>query len=147
MGILSSLIKAVLILGFNFSASAIERTIDEETAHRLVELALPAVGEARSSIQIGPWRYYWAPEFYTFTAWRHNPAAGLVITYYFAVNPWTGDVWDAMACKRITSPEIQKEQEVIWKRSGIPSEARETIRNKAPADCAVDAGAHREKRK
>jgi len=142
MGTPPSLFKLVVVLGLSCTSLAVERTIDEEAARKLVEGALPALGENQTSVQIGPWRYYWAPEFYTFTVWRHNPAAGLVITYYLAVNPWTGDVWDAMACKRITTPEIQGEQEAIWKRSGIPSEARDTIRNKSPADCA----SYREKR-
>ena len=58
------------------------------------------------------------------------------------MNPWTGDVWDAMACKQITSPAIEKEQEAIWKRSELPSEGREPLHKKSPAcpDIELKAG-------
>ncbi len=142
----SSFFQVALVLGLSLPSPAIERTIDEVTARKLVEGALPALGESRTSVQIGPWRYYWAPEFYTFSAWRAGER-DVLLTYYFAVNPWTGDVWDAMGCKRITTQEIQKEQEAIWKRSGIPSEAREALRNKSPADCSAYMGTSGEKKK
>ena len=59
---------------------------------------------------------------------------------YFAVNPWTGDVWDAMGCTRITSPTLLKEQEAIWRRSQLPAEVRKAIRDKYPADCSASQG-------
>jgi hypothetical protein len=42
-----------------------------------------------------------------------------------------------MACKKITTPEIAKEQDAIWQKSGIPSEARETLAERSPAGCSV----------
>jgi len=135
----SNLLRLALALGFSAWAPGLERTIDEAMALKLIDEALPAVGEVRASVQIGPWRYYWAPEFYTFQAWRAGEG-GVLLTYYFAVNPWTGDVWDAMACKRITTREVQKDQEAIWARSGIPSEAREALRERSPADCSNYVG-------
>ncbi|MGO9096627.1 MAG: hypothetical protein ACLQGV_15570 [Bryobacteraceae bacterium] len=98
--------------------------------------ALVVLGENPSSVQIGHWTYHWAPEFYTFSAWRSNVKDNLLITYYLAVNPWNGEVWDAMGCKRITSPQIQKEQEAIWKRSRLPDEARKALHEKSPACCS-----------
>ena len=125
-----------LILGVSMTSPAIERTIDEQTARRLVEGALPALGESPKWMNVGPWRYYWAPEFYNFSLYRAG-GQGVLVIYYISVNPWTGDVWDAMACKRITTPETKKEQDGIWKQSGIPSEARETLSNRSPADCST----------
>ncbi len=52
---------------------------------------------------------------------------------YFAVNPWTADVWDAMACTRITSPTIKRKQDEIWKSSKLPDEARHVLQARAPA--------------
>jgi hypothetical protein len=129
-------LRIVVILGASTATLAIERTIDEQTARKLIEEALPALGESPTSMQIGPWRYYWAPEFYNFSVYRAGDKDVLLV-YYLSVNPWTGDVWDGMACKRLTTPELQKEQDAIWERSGIPSEAREALSNRSPADCST----------
>jgi hypothetical protein len=112
-----------------------------------VQQALVALGEGWPSAQIGPWKFYWAPEFYTFSAWRPNPdvgsdGVGILLTHYFAVNPWNGDVWEGIECMRITSPAIQKVQKSIWKRSRIPDQARDAIRDKSPADCSNILGTH-----
>lgn len=147
----SNLFRVALVLGVSFVSSAHVPTISEGAARRLVREALVALGENGPSVQIGPWKYYWAPEFYTFSAWRPGLAGsdgvGILQTYYFAVNPWTGDVWDAMGCKRITSPAIEKEQEAIWKRSQLPADVREAIRKKSPADCSAIQREMREKKK
>jgi len=105
-----------------------------------VRQALVALGEDWPSAHVEPWKYDWAPEFYTFQSWRPGPVqddgVSVLQTRYFAVNPWTGDVWDAMGCNRITSPAIQKEQKLIWKRSRLADEVRETLRNRSPAACS-----------
>ena len=114
-------------------------TLTQRAARKLVQQALVAL-DANQHFRIEPWRYYWAPEFYTFQAWRPGPVdrdgLGVIQTYYFAVNPCTGDVWDAMACSRVTSRTIQQEQQLIWQRSHLPAEVRQTIRDKTPADCS-----------
>lgn len=125
--------RVMLALGVSFISSAHPPTISKGVARKLVREAVLALGESRASIQIGPWDYHLAPEFYTFSAWRHNLADGLLVTYYFAVNPWTGDVWDAMGCKRITSPAMEKAQESISKRSRLPAKGWEALRQKSPA--------------
>jgi hypothetical protein len=130
--------QLIFLLAFSFTSWAQSRTISAATARKLVREALPAFGENESSVRIAPWKYKWAPEFYTFQAWgRPNRVAtegvGVLQTYYFAVNPWTGDVWDAIACSRITSPTLKKEQELILlKRSYLSLEKREALSNKSP---------------
>lgn len=61
-------------------------------------------------------------------------------THYLAVNPWTGDVWDAMGCEMITSSALQKEQNFIWKRSGLPADAKLPLHDKSPASCSLIDG-------
>jgi hypothetical protein len=134
------LLPIALALGVGFFASARDRTISERTARRLVREALVAMGDDWASAPIEPWKYYWAPEFCTFMAYLPGPeinGASVLQTHYLAVNPWNGDVWDAMACRIITSPVIQKEQESIWRRSRRPADAREPLRDKSPASCAL----------
>src|SRR5580658_2362179 len=128
------LVAAALWVGLVCSAQP--RTMSEATARKLVREALAAQGESGPSVQIGPWKYDWAPEFYTFSAWRHNLADGLLVTYYFAVNPWTGDVWDAIGCSRIKSPGLDREQESILKRSHLSADKRKALSEKSPG-CSV----------
>jgi len=130
--LLASLI--LLLWGTPIQAQIGQHTINQREARKLVQGALVALGENARLVQIRPWPYYWAPGFYTFQAWLPGPGEGdsVLRPFFFAVNPWSGDVWDAMGCVRITSPAIEKEQELIWRRSRLPNEVRETIRNKAP---------------
>ena len=73
MAVVSSFFRVALALGFSFAALALDRTISERTARKLVQEALVALGDNWSSAQVGPWTYYWAPEFYTYSAWRPEP--------------------------------------------------------------------------
>src|SRR6266700_3876670 len=110
------LLCAMILVGLARVTPAMERMIQEQNARKLVENTLPALGEDPKLMDIRPWRYYWAPEFYSFEAYRGG-SKGVLIIYYISVNPWTGDVWDATACKRITTPAVKKEQDLIWQES------------------------------
>jgi len=130
------LLPVALALAASSASAAHLRTIGQGAARKLVQEALVTLGEDGPWVQIVPWKYHWAPEFYSFEADRHNIVDGLLVARYFAVNPWTGDVWDAMACSQITSPAIDKEKQAIWKRSRFPPEAREALHNKSPGACS-----------
>jgi hypothetical protein len=130
-----SIFAASLMLAFRITSPAIERTIDEQTARHLVEGALQALSEDPKRVSIDIWRYYSAPEFYNFSAARAG-SQGVLIVHYLSVNSWTGDVWDAMACKRLITPQLKGEQDVIWQQSGIPAEARAEFSNRSPGGCA-----------
>jgi hypothetical protein len=146
-----SIFRVALIFGLSFVSFARVPTISEGIARQLVKEALVTLGASGPAVEIVHWPYDWAPEFYTFQAWRpgveSSNGVGVLQTYYFAVNPWTGDVWDAMACRRITSPTIEKEQEAIWKRSQLSVDVREAIRKKSPADCSAIQREMHEKKK
>ncbi len=120
------------------------RKITETSARELVQQALLALGEKKGSVEIAPLPYPWAPEFYTLQAWRGPNQAGpdgvgVLQTHSFAVNPWTGDVWDLIACTRISSPQLQKEQKAMRKRSRFSSGSWKTLRNKSPGNCSAEA--------
>jgi hypothetical protein len=114
---------------------ALDPTISTATATELVRGALASLGEfsVRTKIAIYPWPYYWAPDFITLQAEVPHNDSGRIGMRYFAVNPWTGDVWDAMACTRITSPTINRKQDEIWKSSKLPDEARRVLQARTPA--------------
>jgi hypothetical protein len=70
------------------------------------------------------------PDFYFFAATWPNPAGSPVIGY-FAVNPWTGDVWDE-GCRRLESPSLKKLQAQIRKRFGFRKGKYLELRAKKP---------------
>jgi len=127
-----------LATGLIFAASPDGRKIGERTARKLVEEALVATGKHIPSSQIRPIAFYWSPEFYNFEAVLGQSEGLPALRYAFSVNPWNGEVWSIMECTRVTSPAIEKEQDAIWKRSGLPAEAREPLHEKRPGTCAAD---------
>jgi hypothetical protein len=125
----------IILLGPSTVGLALDPTISTAAATGLVREALASLGEgsARTKIAIYPVLDYWAPDFITLQAEVPHPDVGKIEMRYFAVNPWTGDVWDAMACTRITSPTIKRKQDEIWKSSKLPAEARHVLEARAPA--------------
>jgi hypothetical protein len=114
---------------------ALDPIISKATAEELVRDALASLGEGHeaSKIPVLPWDYYWAPDFITLQAEVLVPSTGTVAMRYFAVNPWTGDVWEPFGCTRITSPTIKRKQDETWKSSKLPDEARQVLQARAPA--------------
>jgi hypothetical protein len=114
---------------------ALDPAVSTAVATELVRGALASLGEGsvRTKIAIYPVLDYWAPDFITLQAEVPHPDVGRIEMRYFAVNPWTGDVWDAMACTRITSPTIKRTQDEIWRSSKLPDEARHILEARAPA--------------
>jgi hypothetical protein len=114
---------------------ALDPAINTATARELVQDAIASLGEGspRTKVAIYPVLDYWAPDFITLQAEVPHPDAGRIEMRYFAVNPWTGDVWDSIACTRITSPTIKRTQDEIWRSSRLPDEARHVLQARAPA--------------
>jgi hypothetical protein len=71
------------------------------------------------------------PDFYYFAATWPNPTGSPVAGHY-AVNPWTGDVWDADGCKRLESPSLKKLQDVVRRKSGLGRSVYSKLRAKRP---------------
>jgi hypothetical protein len=130
MSLRSGFLLVALAVGPSLRCPAAEPTISEQTARRLVEAALPALDEDPKFMQIVP---HGVREFYSFSAMRGTKS--VLHIYYLSVNPWTGDVWDAAACSRITTPELKKEQRAIWRQSSIPLKARKALQHRLPYEC------------
>ena len=131
------LLRVALVLGGSLVSLAGGHTISRSAARKLVREALIARRQYDPLVRIDPFRYDYAPEFTSFMAWWPNPDGDPLIGY-FAVNPWTGDVWDVIGCERITSPTLQKAQESIWKQSHLLPEAKGTLHEKSPACSAIE---------
>lgn len=131
-----AILLIILLLVADSVGLALDPVISKATAEELVRDALASLGEdgGGGRIAIGPWPYYWAPDFITLYAEvPHSSAIGPLEMRYFAVNPWTGDVWEPFGCTRITSPTIKRKQDETWKSSKLPDEARQVLQARAPA--------------
>ena len=69
--------------------------------------------------------------FYYFAATWPNPT-GSPMAGYYAVNPWTGDVWDVSGCKRLDSETLRKRRDAIRRESGVSKAAFARLRDKRP---------------
>ncbi|MGH7047251.1 MAG: hypothetical protein ACREE2_12790 [Stellaceae bacterium] len=54
------------------------------------------------------------PPFIVFDGLSKSPAEGSF--GFFAVNPWTGDVWSLWDCNRLSTPALRKSQAAIRRR-------------------------------
>jgi hypothetical protein len=142
------MLLTIVLLAASPVGLALDPTVSTGAAIELVRGALASLGEgsARTNIAIYPVVDYWAPDFITLQAEVPHPDVGRVEMRYFAVNPWTGDVWDSTACTRITSPTIKRKQDEIWKSSKLPDEARQVLQTRAPA-CTPEKPEPKEKEK
>ena len=70
-------------------------------------------------------------EFLYFEVLTTNPVASPVVGHY-AVNPWTGDVWNPALCERLTLPSLKRMQERIRKRFKFAEQEYARLRAKKP---------------
>jgi len=114
---------------------ALEPCITPTMAAELVRDALASLGDdgGGTKIAVEPWLYYRAPDFITLQAQVFIPSIQRIAVKYFAVNPWTGDVWEPFACTVVTSPTLKIKQDAIWKSAKLPEEARSVLSSRTPA--------------
>jgi hypothetical protein len=129
------LLMAICISANAQNDSIFRKVISEQTASTLVTAAIVALGVPIPEDNIAALTTYWSPEFYNYQAWLPQPDKKPLLTFYFGINPWNGDVWDTKNCRLISSPAIVKQQQVIWQHSGLPPEARDPLHHKIPGQC------------
>lgn len=77
------------------------------------------------------------PDFIILVAIDTNPAHRADIATY-AVNAWTGDVWNtAGRCNRVSSAKLRNMLKELQSRSAIDQKATEELRVKKPRICGV----------
>lgn len=107
--------------------------LDETTARNLAVLAVGHGAEP------GDFNYGGASEgypFFVFDGLSRSPAEGSF--GFFAVNPWTGDVWALWGCHKLSTPKLRQSQADIRRRftaDELKQYAR--LRNLKP-DCTVE---------
>jgi hypothetical protein len=70
--------------------------------------------------------------FYYFEGTWDNAGPGSVIVGHLAVDKRTADVWDAIVCREITSPALQRFQATVRRRMGITTELYKKLKRPGP---------------
>jgi hypothetical protein len=99
-------------------ANAAPRRISVEDARKLVYAVLNSQDSPHRIELYRMDNSSYDPDFFYFYAFGPNPAASPHLGN-FAVNPWTGDVFDSDSCERLTSQSLKKLQQHIRKRSRL----------------------------
>jgi hypothetical protein len=110
-----------------------DQKIDVEESGKLVN-EIVKVHNRGASVTSSPRAF--DPDFYFFAATWPNPTGSPIIGY-FAVNPWTGDVWNSAGCERITSKSLKRLQQDIRRRFHFKREEYTKLRAKKPL-CATE---------
>ncbi len=92
-------------------AADLARKIDEPTARRL---AAEAVYRSDRYLDLFNYAANMSLPFFVYDGLSEPPAEGSF--GYFAVNPWTGDVWALWGCHRMSTPALRKSQAAIRRR-------------------------------
>lgn len=110
------------------SAQASQARIDVEEARKLVYETVKTQNPGASIIE-SPRAF--DPDFYFFAATWPNPTGSPIIGY-FAVNPSTGDVWNAASCRQLHSKSLTLLQRAIRRRFHFDAEQYATLTRKKP---------------
>jgi hypothetical protein len=92
-------------------AADIPWKLDEKTAQALAALA---AGDGANPGDLDPDLPTNDPPFFVFDGISPPPAEGSF--GFFAVNPWTGDVWALWGCRKLSTPALRKLQAEIRQR-------------------------------
>jgi hypothetical protein len=117
------------------SENSDHQKIKLEEARELVYEAIKA-HNPRESIDVSRVDNRYDQVFYYFEATWPNPIGSPHLGNY-AVNPWTGDVYNTDGCQRLTSPSLKERQETIRKQSGLNNKDYSKFRAKKPI-CGSD---------
>jgi hypothetical protein len=123
-------VSLILLVLFRCLVAAGEERITQDEARRLIVEALKARGLDGPTVELTPISY--SKDFYTFEATWPNPEGSPNLGSY-AVNPWTGDVWQVVVGRYITSPSIRKIQRSIRDRFHYTREEYRKLHSRKPA--------------
>jgi hypothetical protein len=96
----------------NARETTISRKIDESTAQRLTAEAFFGADKDLEFFEYDSGvSNDFTPPFFAYYGASKPPAEGSFGV--FAVNPWTGDVWNLWGCHRLSTPVLRKSQAAI----------------------------------
>ena len=125
---LRNLLLLFLLIGGVASAQS---RISQDEAKRIVHYALKAGDMDEATVDVSSIKYGYAPDFYSFEATWPNPDGSPMLGSY-AVNPWTGDIWQLVVCKQITSAQLRRIQRSIRSRFHLQASEYVALHKKTP---------------
>jgi hypothetical protein len=116
--------------------SAKSQTVNVEEARELVYALLAPTGctKAKCDVELLPDKYF--PRLYFFEGLWPNPSGSPHIGSW-AVDPATGDLWDANVCVEYKNSRITKLQLLLRKRIGLTQGAYAKVKGRPPM-CEAD---------
>jgi hypothetical protein len=126
-------IVVLVLAGGHAIAMARSRDLTESEARELAALALTPTARKLPALTLSldnplprsP------PTFYWFEATAAVPNASPILGHY-AVNRVTGDVWDPVWCKKLSTPDLRKSQSTMRKRIGLGAKELRRLSSVAP---------------
>lgn len=76
------------------------------------------------------------PPFFVFDGLNRSPVNGSF--GFFAVNPWTGDVWNLWGCHKLSTPTLRESQAKIRHRFTATEMKQYAKLSRLKPDCTVD---------
>jgi len=134
--VLGNRLLGALAISMCLTATTSGRLIGDKVARKLASEALAVRGINVRGFVLVPYVNDSAPDFYSYQALAQSSNSNGSLGF-FAVNAWTGDVWNIDTCSRVSSPALQKDQQSILKRSGMSPLAATTLRERSPG-CRPD---------
>jgi hypothetical protein len=128
-------IALMMIVGFlsrDGAASDLPPKLDEATAQTFAALA---AGHEKSPNDLDYQGPIGAP-FFVF--YGENPPPMIGGFGYFAVNPWTGDVWALWGCHKLSTPALRKSQAEIRRRFTRQELKQYAHLSRLKPDCIVE---------
>jgi hypothetical protein len=106
--------------------------VSEEQAHVLARSTLTATARRLPDMRFDREKTPHIKGFYWFEVTANVPDSTSPLLGYFAVNEVTGDVWNPVQCKRLTTSDIRRFQEHLRKKGKITDFRR--ISDQAPCE-------------
>ena len=131
---LNMLTLVLLLFGCRLVAVARTRDLTEKEAKELVALALDPAATTLPNFGLDTYEGPNAASFYFFEATANLGANKSPIIGHYAVNRSTGDVWEAVVCRRINSDALKNLQEIVRKRIQLSREELRRLGYKSPCE-------------
>lgn len=71
-------------------------------------------------------------DFYFFEATADHPGPGSGVLGHYGVDPRTGNVWDGVVCRELTSPSLRKLQQTVRTRIRLTEKEYRKLRRPGP---------------
>lgn len=124
-----------LFLSISAVADSGYRKLTQAEARQLATMALPRFARELPDLRLDANNGYpGVSGFYWFEATASVPDQTSPILGHFAVNQTTGDVWDPVSCRKVTSPDLRNLQARMRKRIGLADRDLAHLSKLAPCE-------------